>query len=118
MPPPVRAGVEVAGTRNVLLRELAFGRSGDKGNSANIGIAARSAGAWEVIREALTAEVVARVFHKECRGPVRRYELPGLMALNFVLEDALGGGGIVSLRSDPQGKLFAQRLLAQEIEVP
>jgi hypothetical protein len=97
--------------------QLAFARSGDKGDLANIGVAARSEEAFATLKRYLTAEVVARVFRKECRGRVRRHELAGLRAFNFVLEEALGGGGILSLRSDPQGKLFAQRLLAEEITV-
>jgi hypothetical protein len=118
---PAPAGTTVpaapAGTRRVRIHDLAFARSGDKGDTANIGVAARSPETFAMLHKSLTPDVVARFFQKECRGAVRRYELPGLMAFNFVLEEALGGGGTTSLRSDPLGKLFAQRLLAQEIEV-
>ena len=93
------------------LLDLAFARSGDKGNAANIGVAARSESAWARLRAGLTAERVRRALQDTGVTRVTRYELPELMALNFVLEEALGGGGIVSLRSDPQGKLLAQRLL-------
>lgn len=120
LPPPggETGGAAPAGARTARVGQLAFARSGDKGDIANIGVAARNADAFETLRKALTPDVVARLFRKECKGAVRRHELPGLHAFNFVLEEALGGGGIVSLRSDPQGKLFAQRLLAAEIEVP
>lgn len=98
--------------RNVPLLTLAFARSGDKGDGANIGVAARSAEAYAHLRGLLTPEFVKSAFAEECRGEVVRHELPNLRAFNFVLTRALGGGGIVSLRSDPQGKTFAQRLLA------
>lgn len=100
---------------NVPLLDLGFARSGDKGDSANIGVAARSPEAYEHLRSLLTPELVKRVFAEECLGEVIRYELPNLRAFNFVLTRALGGGGIVSLRSDPQGKTFAQRLLATRV---
>ena len=69
------------------------------------------------MRKSLTPDVVAGIFRETCKGRVRRYELPGLLAFNFLLEEALGGGGIASLRSDPLGKLFAQRLIAEEIAI-
>jgi hypothetical protein len=106
-----------AATTRVPLLRLAHGRSGDKGDSANIGIIARSAGAYAELRRALTADVVKDYFAHVTHGLVRRYELPGLLALNFVLERALGGGGVASLRYDPQGKAFAQMLLDLEVEV-
>ncbi|MEO6326957.1 MAG: acyclic terpene utilization AtuA family protein [Thermoanaerobaculia bacterium] len=102
----------------VPLFTLAYARSGDKGDTANIGVAARSEDAFRLLASALTEEFVRNVFANECRGPVLRFEIPGLRAFNFVLRQALGGGGMISLRSDPQGKLFAQRLLAAEIEIP
>jgi hypothetical protein len=101
----------------VPLLRLAHGRSGDKGDSANVGIIARSAAAYAELRRVLTADVVRDYFAHVAQGPVRRYELPGFLALNFVLEQALGGGGVASLRYDPQGKAFAQMLLDLEVEV-
>ena len=109
--------IGTARTRVPLLR-IAHGRSGDKGDTANIGIVARSAAAYAWLQQALTAEVVAGYMAHAARGPVTRYLLPGLQALNFTLEQALGGGGTSSLRYDPQGKAFAQMLLDLELDVP
>jgi Acyclic terpene utilisation family protein AtuA len=100
------------------LRAIAWGRSGDKGDSCNIGIIARHPAFVSLIAEQLTAERVAARFAYVARGPVTRYELPGFDAFNFVLENALGGGGVASLRYDPQGKTFAQILLDEPVLVP
>jgi hypothetical protein len=97
---------------------IAYARSGDKGDSANIGVAARSDAAYEFLRGALTAEVVAEYYKELCKGGVVRYEMPNLRALNFVLKQALGGGGTLSLRVDHQGKTLAQGLLRMELDVP
>lgn len=105
----------------VPLIEIAHARSGDKGNHSNIGVIARKAEYLPWIRAALTEETVAsymqHVLDAE-KGRVIRYELPGLNALNFMLENALGGGGVASLRIDPQGKAFAQQLLDMPVKVP
>src|SRR5436190_2215016 len=106
-----------AGAR-VRLRRIAYARSGDKGDHANIGVAARSPHAFAFLRGALDTERVRRYFGDLCGGPVERYELPGLRALNFVLRHALGGGGTLSLRPDHQGKTLAQALLSLELDVP
>jgi hypothetical protein len=111
----VRAGA--ANVRVPLLR-LAHGRSGDKGDTSNVGIVARSPAAYEALQRVLTADAVRDYFAHVVRGEVRRYLLPGLHALNFTMERALGGGGVASLRYDPQGKAFAQMLLDLEVEVP
>ena len=103
---------------SVALRELAHGRSGDKGNTANIGILARRPEYLPWIRDALTPQAVQTYFSTLAHGEVRRFEWPGLSALNFVLADALGGGGVGSLRYDPQGKALAQILLEISIPVP
>lgn len=97
---------------------LAHGRSGDKGNDANIGIIARDARSLPYLCQTLTAERVAAYFDYLMTGTVERYFLPGIGALNFVLHDALGGGGMNSLRNDPQGKAYAQILLDMPMEVP
>jgi Acyclic terpene utilisation family protein AtuA len=102
----------------VPLRAIAWGRSGDKGDACNIGIIARHPAFVALIEQQLTAERVAARFAYVARGPVTRYELPGFDAFNFVLENALGGGGIASLRYDPQGKTFAQILLDEPVLVP
>ncbi|MHC6185010.1 acyclic terpene utilization AtuA family protein [Acinetobacter sp. X9] len=105
----------------VPLIEIAHARSGDKGNHSNIGVIARKAEYLPWIRTALTEQAVAsymqHVLDAE-KGRVIRYELQGLNALNFMLENALGGGGVASLRIDPQGKAFAQQLLDMPVKVP
>lgn len=110
------ATVEPVGT--LPLVDLAVGRSGDKGNSANIGIIARRAEDLPLIRAALTAEAVAGWFRQTGVTRVERFDLPGIHALNFLLHDCLGGGGVASLRIDPQGKAFAQMLMDFPVPVP
>lgn len=100
------------------LIRLAYGRSGDKGNNANIGIMARRPEYLPWIWAALTEDVVAARFEHFLEGGVERFLLPGPAAINFVLHDVLGGGGVASLRNDPQGKGFAQLLLDQPIPLP
>lgn len=105
----------------VPLIDIAHARSGDKGNASNIGVIARKAEYLPWIRASLTeanvAEYMKHVIDAE-KGKVIRYELPGLNALNFMLENALGGGGVASLRIDPQGKAFAQQLLDMPVKIP
>lgn len=93
------------------LKEFAFARSGDKGNSANIGVIARNADAYLYLKETLSAEKVGVFFHCE----TVRYELDNLQALNFVLKDVLEGGASFSLKSDSQGKSLGQKLLEIDI---
>jgi hypothetical protein len=102
----------------VPLIALAYGRSGDKGDSANIGILARKPEYVAAIDASLTASAVKKYFAHIVSGPVERFPLPGLHGFNFVLQNALDGGGIASLRHDPQGKAFAQMLLDIPIKVP
>jgi Acyclic terpene utilisation family protein AtuA len=102
----------------VPLRWLARGRSGDKGNTANIGILARVPEYVPILRDVLTAERVKEFLQHLVLGAVRRFDWPGLAGWNFVCGEALGGGGIASLRFDPQGKALAQILLEMPIEVP
>ncbi|MBX9990125.1 acyclic terpene utilization AtuA family protein [Phreatobacter oligotrophus] len=104
--------------KTVPLVELAVGRSGDKGNLANIGIIARRPQDLPAIRAALTEEAVARWFRQTGVTRVERFDLPGIHGLNFVLHDCLGGGGVSSLRIDPQGKAFAQMLMDHPVPVP
>jgi hypothetical protein len=106
------------GTVRVPLGWIAHGRSGDKGDDANIGLMARAPQWLPVLREQVSAERVQAYFAHLASGPVTRYELPGLGALNFVLRQALGGGGSCSLRSDPLGKCYAQMLLDMDIDCP
>jgi len=103
---------------SVPLIRLAWGRSGDKGDKANIGIIARAPEYLPYIAAALTEQVIAARFEHFLNGSVERFYMPGLNAINFLLHDVLGGGGIASLRNDPQGKCFAQILLDHPIPVP
>jgi len=102
----------------VMLRDIAFARSGDKGDTANIGLVAFRASLYPVLVQQVTSDRVKRHFEGMCEGEVERFELPNLRALNFLLHGALGGGGTVSLMLDAQGKTFATALLRMEIEVP
>lgn len=102
----------------VPLVQLAHARSGDKGDSANIGVIAYEPELYPFLQESLTAERVKAHFGSWVRGSVERYELPNLHALNFVLHHALDGGGTVSLRTDAQGKVLSAALLRIEIDVP
>ena len=102
----------------VALRRVALARSGDKGDASNVGLIARDAEVYEVLRREVTAERVREHFREVCRGRVERFEVPNLLALNFLLHDSLGGGGTESLKTDAQGKTHAQGLLAMEVEVP
>ena len=115
---PVEADAPSGPTVTLPLIAIAHGRSGDKGIDANIGIRARHPDFLPVIRHSVTAERVAEHLAHLLNGGVDRYDLPGLDAINLHLHDALGGGGIASLRLDPQGKAFAQQLLDLPIEVP
>jgi hypothetical protein len=115
--PPASPDI-AAGTIRVPLIALAWGRSGDKGNHANIGIIARDPASLPAIWHGLTIGVVTERFAHFLEGPVERFYLPGSHAVNFLLHDVLGGGGIASLRNDPQGKGYAQILLATSIEIP
>ena len=97
---------------------FAHARSGDKGNSANIGLVAYEPDVYPVLVAQVTAERVKKHFGELVLGRVERFELPNLHALNFVLHEALDGGGTVSLRTDAQGKVLSTALLRLEIEVP
>jgi hypothetical protein len=102
----------------VPLIDLAFARSGDKGNKANIGVLPRKPDYAPWIWAALTEEEVARRFAHFLEGGVERWYLPGTGAINFLLDAVLGGGGIASLRNDPQAKGYSQILLQTPIPVP
>ena len=104
--------------RRIQLVHLAHARSGDKGNTANVGVIAYDEAHYELLREHVTPERVKEHFGEMVRGEVERYELPKLGALNFLLHGALGGGGTISLMNDAQGKVFSTALLRMEIDVP
>lgn len=101
----------------VQLVKLAHGRSGDKGDTANIGLIALEDEFYPVLVREVTAERVKRHFTDICKGDVERFELPNLCALNFLLHESLGGGGTLSLMTDAQGKTFSTALLRMEIEI-
>lgn len=102
----------------VRLLRVAHARSGDKGDTANIGLIALKPEFYPSIKEQVTADSVKRHFKGICRGEVERFELPNLYALNFLLHESLGGGGTLSLRTDAQAKTFGAALLRMEIDVP
>lgn len=102
----------------IQLRQIAHARSGDKGDTANIGLIALKPEYYPLLVEQVTAERVKQHFTGICQGAVERYELPNLKSLNFLLHESLGGGGTVSLKTDPQGKTLSSALLRLEIEVP
>lgn len=101
----------------VQLVDLAHARSGDKGNNANVGVIAYDPEHYHLLVSQLTSARVKEHFGEIVKGPVERFELPKLHALNFLLHGALGGGGTVSLMNDAQAKVFSTALLRIEIEV-
>jgi hypothetical protein len=98
------------------LVELAHARSGDKGDTANVGIIARKPEYYPLLVKHVTAERVKEHFKGVCFGEVQRFELPNLGALNFLLHQSLDGGGLISLKADPQGKTYSTALLRMEID--
>ncbi len=98
------------------LIEIAHARSGDKGDTANVGVIAKRPEDYPVLVRELTAERVAKHFEGMITGGVERFELPNLNALNFLLHGALGGGGTISLKTDAQGKTLSTALLRMEID--
>ena len=101
----------------VPLSRLAHTRSGDKGDTCNIGVIAWEQRYYPILVQELTSDRVKRHFGPMVAGDVERFELPNLGALNFLLHQALGGGGTLSLRTDAQGKTFGAALLSMEIEL-
>lgn len=104
-------------TTRIRLIDIAHARSGDKGDAGNVGVIAREERYYPVLLEQLTVERVKRHFEGICFGPVERFELPNLGALNFILHNTLGGGGTVSLKNDAQGKTLSSAMLRMEIEI-
>ena len=116
-PPPSRPGGDGGATTKVPLGRLCLARSGDKGDTSNVGVIARSEAVYGWMVENLTAAFVKERFAGVCKGEVERHEVPNLLACNFLLHESLGGGGTMSLILDAQGKTYAQYLLAAEVEV-
>jgi hypothetical protein len=102
----------------VKLLKLAHARSGDKGDTANVGLIALRGEFYDVLAREVTAERVKEHFRGMVKGGVERFELPNLGALNFLLYESLGGGGTLSLMTDAQGKTFSTALLRMEIDLP
>jgi hypothetical protein len=96
--------------------DIAHGRAGDKGNTSNISVIAYDEAGWEILREQLTERLVVKAFAHLATGPVRRYELPKLHALNFVIEGALGGGVTRSLAQDAHGKSLSSLMMTIELQ--
>ena len=105
-------------TARVRLVDIAHARSGDKGDTANVGVIALKPEWYELLARELTRDRVAAHFEGVIDGPVERYELPNLGALNFLLHGALDGGGTLSLKTDAQGKVFSTALLRMVLDVP
>jgi hypothetical protein len=101
----------------VQLTKLAHARSGDKGDTANVGLIALEEKFYPILVREVTAERVKEHFKGICHGEVERFELPNIGALNFLLHESLGGGGTLSLMTDAQGKTFSTALLRMEIEI-
>ena len=102
----------------IRLLDIAHARSGDKGDTANVGVIALEPQWYEVLEQFVTRKRVADHFRGMIEGDVERYELPNLNALNFLLHGALDGGGTLSLKTDAQGKVFSTALLRMVIDVP
>src|SRR5213076_1846590 len=102
----------------VQLTKLAHARSGDKGDTANVGLIALRDDYYPLLAREVTAARVREHFRGICKGAVERFELPNLGALNFLLHESLGGGGTLSLMTDAQGKTFSTALLRMQIDVP
>jgi len=101
----------------IQLTKLAHARSGDKGDTANVGLIAFRDEVYPILVREVTAERVKQHFQGICKGEVERFELPNLGALNFLLHESLGGGGTLSLMTDAQGKTFSTALLRMKIEI-
>jgi hypothetical protein len=102
----------------IRLVDIAHARSGDKGDTANVGVIARQPEWYPLLQHHLTLARVREHFKGMITGGVERFELPNLRALNFLLHGALGGGGTVSLKTDAQGKVFSTALLRMVLDVP
>jgi len=102
----------------VCLVDIAHARSGDKGDTANVGLIALRPEWYDLLRQHVTVDRVTQHFDGMITGPVVRYELPNLGALNFLLHGALDGGGTLSLKTDAQGKVFSTAMLRMTIDVP
>ncbi len=101
----------------ITLLQIAHARSGDKGDTANVGVIARKKEYYPILAKYLTVERVKKHFEGIVLGRVERFELPNLMAINFLLHEALGGGGTLSLKNDAQGKTLSTAMLRMELDI-
>lgn len=101
----------------IRLLDICHARSGDKGDIGNVGLIARKAEYYPIMKKYITADLVKKHFEGICLGKVERFELPNLRALNFLLHEALGGGGTKSLKNDAQGKTLSSALLRMELDI-
>jgi len=115
--PPAPGPAPTGDTVTVPLSRLCLARSGDKGDTCNVGVIARSPAVYAWMLAELTPAFVKARFEGVCRGAVERFEVPNLLALNFLLHESLGGGGTLSLLIDAQGKTYSQYLLAADVTV-
>ena len=104
--------------KKIRLNDIAHARSGDKGDTVNVGVIARDKKDYDLLKQLLTEARVKEHFGDMVKGKVERFELPNLGALNFLLHEALDGGGTVSLMTDAQGKTFSTAMLRMWVEVP
>jgi hypothetical protein len=102
----------------VRLNQIAHARSGDKGDTVNVGVIARAPEHYELLRQVLTVERVKEHFGDMVKGKVERFEMPNIGALNFLLHEALDGGGTMSLMTDAQGKTFSTAMLRMWVDIP
>ena len=102
----------------IYLHQIAYARSGDKGANSNVGVIFKSDNIYKWAKEFLTSDKVKLHFRNIVKGNVIRYEMDNIMALNFILEDSLGGGGSESLLNDAQGKTHGQALLLMQVDLP
>jgi hypothetical protein len=118
LPAPDFGEVELTGELvTAPLRDLAHGRSGDKGDTCNVGVIARHPAIYPALRDILTEKRVKEAFNGVAFGDVERFEVPNIWALNFLLHEALGGGGTLSLHIDAQGKTYSHALLSVDVEI-
>jgi hypothetical protein len=103
--------------KRIRLIEIAHARSGDKGDTGNVGVIARKAAYYPLLVKYLTVERVKKHFADIVLGRVERFEMPNLMAVNFLLHEALGGGGTMSLKNDAQGKTLSSAMLRMELDI-
>lgn len=118
LPSHLKSSTKQITMATVKLIKIAHGRSGDKGNGSNVGIIARHPDLYPFLKETLTARRVKEHMRYICKGEVERFEMPNIGALNFILNESLGGGGTVSLKLDAQGKTHASTLLRMDVDVP